>query len=181
VKHTGKLVKEDSRKQNARNDVLRPVIVNVRCYDAVSSSCITEVKDMELMQRHVCCVKIFMTGSYSLPYDLMHALLPLLYLCLRTELRRFVVIPSVTNKFLEWFSKNHFYCLQIHTLNPLRNMLLLRLSSYAMIAKILKLSPLEYHIGASSYPVWWCQCCRIFFFFCHFKIGKQPKVIPVRG
>jgi len=35
VKHTGKLVKEDFWKQTARNGVLRPVIVNVRWYDAV--------------------------------------------------------------------------------------------------------------------------------------------------
>jgi len=47
-----------------------------------------------------------MTVSYCLlSYDLVHASLLLLYLCLRTELWRFVVIQGVTNSFREWFSK----------------------------------------------------------------------------
>lgn len=48
VKHTGKLVKEDFRKQNARSDVLRPTMIHVRWYDAVSSSCNIKDKDTEI-------------------------------------------------------------------------------------------------------------------------------------
>ena len=78
VKHTGKLVQEDFRRQTARNDVLD----QSSWYDAVSSSSNTEDKDAELMLRHLCCVKIFMTVSYCLPvYGLVHALFPLLYFC----------------------------------------------------------------------------------------------------